>query len=288
MSIFLYGIGAISVLAGLAMTWFGITIELSFGNALVTAGTTAVIGGLVVVALGAVVSRLQQIIDAGSHAIAQPLRPLESFETPVAGRPAAGRIPFPPKPKLEPREPAPAVRPVVSRPLQDEPAASFAPSLPNPDEPPVTVAEDVSLSPPQPAAPSHASADRGAMHDEPAVSPSEKDALEWRPSEPPPVEEHRGAFSFIWPADRKAEKAPPAAKDEPPPMEAEAQEPAPEPGAPAPRSEPPASVAVLKSGVVDGMGYTLYVDGSIEAELPQGTLRFASIHELRQHLEQNT
>ena len=31
------------------------------------------------------------------------------------------------------------------------------------------------------------------------------------------------------------------------------------------------------------MGYTLYVDGSIEAEL-QGTLRFASINELRSHL----
>jgi hypothetical protein len=45
------------------------------------------------------------------------------------------------------------------------------------------------------------------------------------------------------------------------------------------------TVAVLKSGVVDGMGYTLYVDGSIEAELPDGTLRFASINELRAHLE---
>ena len=45
------------------------------------------------------------------------------------------------------------------------------------------------------------------------------------------------------------------------------------------------AVAILKSGVVDGMGYTLYVDGSIEAELPQGTLRFASINELRSHLE---
>jgi hypothetical protein len=43
----------------------------------------------------------------------------------------------------------------------------------------------------------------------------------------------------------------------------------------------------MKSGVVDGMGYTLYVDGSIEAELPQGTLRFASINDLREHLEQN-
>ena len=49
--------------------------------------------------------------------------------------------------------------------------------------------------------------------------------------------------------------------------------------------EPPRAVAVLKSGVVDGMGYTLYVDGSIEAELPDGTLRFTSINELRAHLE---
>jgi hypothetical protein len=50
----------------------------------------------------------------------------------------------------------------------------------------------------------------------------------------------------------------------------------------------PRTVAILKSGVVDGMGYTLYVDGSIEAELPQGTLRFASINELRSHLEKNS
>jgi len=50
-------------------------------------------------------------------------------------------------------------------------------------------------------------------------------------------------------------------------------------------SAEPASV--LKSGVVDGMAYTLYSDGSIEAQLPQGTLRFGSITELRHHLEQS-
>ena len=65
---------------------------------------------------------------------------------------------------------------------------------------------------------------------------------------------------------------------------------APAGAAPARRAEPekPRTVAILKSGVVDGMGYTLYVDGSIEAELPQGTLRFASINELRSHLEKNS
>jgi hypothetical protein len=43
---------------------------------------------------------------------------------------------------------------------------------------------------------------------------------------------------------------------------------------------------VLRSDVVDGMTYTLFSDGSIEAQLLQGTLRFGSITELRQHLEQ--
>jgi hypothetical protein len=52
------------------------------------------------------------------------------------------------------------------------------------------------------------------------------------------------------------------------------------------RVSEPRPIAILKSGVIDGMAYTLYTDGSIEAELPQGTMRFASIDELRAHLEQ--
>jgi hypothetical protein len=44
-------------------------------------------------------------------------------------------------------------------------------------------------------------------------------------------------------------------------------------------------VAVLKQGTVDGMSYTLYTDGSIDAEFPEGRIRFNSIEELRQHLE---
>jgi hypothetical protein len=45
---------------------------------------------------------------------------------------------------------------------------------------------------------------------------------------------------------------------------------------------------ILKSGVVDGMAYTLYADGSIEAKLPHGTVRFGSIAELRAHIESNS
>jgi hypothetical protein len=86
----------------------------------------------------------------------------------------------------------------------------------------------------------------------------------------------------MWPADSRPARRPASEESK--------FEPKPDlPPAPAPeaqRAEPPA--AILKSGVVDGMGYTLYVDGSIEAELPNGTLRFASIDELRDHLVKNS
>jgi hypothetical protein len=50
--------------------------------------------------------------------------------------------------------------------------------------------------------------------------------------------------------------------------------------------EPPASpeAKVVRSGVIGGMAYTLYSDGSIEAELPIGTVRFGSIAELQDHV----
>jgi hypothetical protein len=47
---------------------------------------------------------------------------------------------------------------------------------------------------------------------------------------------------------------------------------------------PPATL--LKSGVVDGMAYSLYSDGSIEAQMAEEMMRFASIDELRAHLDQ--
>jgi hypothetical protein len=47
--------------------------------------------------------------------------------------------------------------------------------------------------------------------------------------------------------------------------------------------QPP--ITILKSGVVDGMAYSLYSDGSIEAQMPEGMMRFGSIDELRAHLD---
>jgi hypothetical protein len=41
---------------------------------------------------------------------------------------------------------------------------------------------------------------------------------------------------------------------------------------------------VYRSGVIDGMAYTLFMDGSIEAELPDGTVKFASVDDLQKYL----
>jgi hypothetical protein len=57
---------------------------------------------------------------------------------------------------------------------------------------------------------------------------------------------------------------------------------------PRPAKEEVRASAVAKSGIVDGMPYTLYTDGSIVAQLPQGTVRFGSIAELRAHIETNS
>ena len=63
----------------------------------------------------------------------------------------------------------------------------------------------------------------------------------------------------------------------------------PAPPRPPPRPAKPVAngtpeTTVYKSGVIDGMAYTLFMDGSIEAELPQGKVRFASVDELQKYL----
>ena len=82
---------------------------------------------------------------------------------------------------------------------------------------------------------------------------------------------------------------PPAAGRRPPPRSPSifAEPGPPPPPEPAPAVEQ-APVTVLKSGIVDGMAYSLYSDGSIEAQMPEGMMRFASIDELRAHLDQRS
>ncbi len=290
-------IGCIAVMVGVAMVGFGIPIsEFSFGNTLIVAGTTLGTGGLIIIGLSVVAKQLNRIAEGqGVHLPSHPSQPVETFELPAEARPAPAPFPFPPQPAIG--EPHPAERPTtppVPSDLEREvrPGQSFAPAFRKPEASPVTVEDEVSLSPPmatsapgeieaglRPASPGGGS---GA-----AETPREP-SIETRRSEPPvasPRELPSSYFDNMWPAKSKISPVVESQKSDLPPRDREsiARTPAPEP-----RPAQPRSVAILKSGVVEGMAYTLYVDGSIEAELPQGTLHFASIDELRSHLEKNS
>jgi hypothetical protein len=300
MSVLLFVVGAIAVMVGVGMVGYGIPInEFSFGNTLIVAGTTAVVGGLIVIAISAAVSKLQRIAETlATRTPVRSSRPIEMFEPPSGSRaaPMPGQIPFPPRPKSEA-----AVReaqPPADMAVEDHPAAAAAPTLRNPDRP-AAVAEEfeakeyeyVSLSPQQPML-APAAVDQGEPAPPPPVSddafpvagmrPQPAVDAPWRSSPPPPLERQSETsyFDALWPAESRPAKRPVIDEAKPEPKQYLAPVPAPEA-----QSEP---VAILKSGVVDGMAYTLYVDGSIEAELPQGTLRFASINELRDHLAKNS
>ncbi|HJX09045.1 MAG TPA: hypothetical protein VJ733_00910 [Candidatus Binatia bacterium] len=309
MSGMLYGVGVFAVVAGAIAVSFGLPVhEFSFGNTLIGAGTTAAVGGLIVIGLGAVVAQLQRIHEAlATRAPIKSSRQFDTFENAAGARnaPAPGRIPFPPRPRADAgiREPQPfeprvetAVAPVSHA---DEPqaATSFAPTLRNPEESPVTVEDDVSLLPPHPMAPGQRET-TGPGPNEDQYEP--KLDADWRlpppPAAPAPTRPPQSSyFDAMWPAEPKLAKEPSKEPSKSPVGPETKHEAAAAPGWHADTDvpmQPPASeprgVAILKSGVVDGMGYTLYVDGSIEAELPQGTLRFGSINELRSHLEKNT
>jgi hypothetical protein len=298
MSGILYAVGAVAVVAGALMVGVGVPVnEFSFGNTLIISGVTAIAAGLIVAALGVVVSQLQRMTESlSARAPVRPSRPLDNMFGAAGSRdvPAASRVPFPAKPKSDAgvREPySPEPRHDSGMPADETSVPTFAPALRNPEESEVTVEDDVSLSPRQPTA--EAGRNMSFGHESGVTERHQEPMLDsdWRPSPRPAApasvrQSHSTYFDAMWPAEDKAAKEP-----EPHAAEAAVPEPAPhvepEAATPAPEEKEAQPVAILKSGVVDGMGYTLYVDGSIEAELPQGTLRFASINELRSHLEKN-
>ncbi|MGB6349293.1 MAG: hypothetical protein WBG10_04625 [Pseudolabrys sp.] len=296
MPVLLYGIGVFALFAGLVMVGFGIPInEFSFGNTLISAGTTAVVGGLIIIGLGVVAGQIRRMVEAISvQSSARFGQPMDTLEIPAVARGAIpqGRVPFPPRSKSEGELAAHA----STTTLDDEhPAQTYAPTLRNPDEPSVAVEDDISLSPHQPSTPTSPAAGSPFGSNGSGMGDKSRESMaDWRSPLPPaspgippqPRPLHNANFDAMWPAEEKPLKSPPAGEFKPEPK---ISPPSRDAAANAPRSADPEgqksrAVAILKSGVVDGMGYTLYVDGSIEAELPQGTLHFASINELRNHL----
>jgi hypothetical protein len=280
------GIGFL--LAGLLAIGFGIPVkEFSFGNTLIVTGAVAACTGMIMLGLWMVVRELKNIARRLGPGVPQelPMAALSaalgdqapedggflfSRDQPAPKNAGSGEPGAPSAPPWqddaasrgsEPVEAAPAVKPrrnllfsSSSRKERERAEARTAdPSAPD-------------LRPAPPAAPLPAP----------------------EPSEAPPA-----SFDDAWPKSERARTA------DVPPQRRPARAPSTftEAGAAATgtdRSPPPARneeqppVTVLKSGVVDGMAYSLYSDGSIEAQMPEGMMRFASIDELRSHLDQRS
>src|SRR4029078_128408 len=106
MSVFLFSVGTLALVAGLVMVGFVIPInEFSFGNTLIGAGVTAAVGGLIIIALGIAVGQLRRIAEMLAGDLpAKYAQPMALVEAAGASSPAAGvpdRIPFPPRPRSE-------------------------------------------------------------------------------------------------------------------------------------------------------------------------------------------
>ena len=252
------GVGA--VLAGLLVILFAIPIrEFGFGNTLMLIGVLSVCTGMILLALSAVVAELKVIA-----------RRLMDAQVPSEVRPRQVAAPVPDQPQAD---------------IAADETAPLAPPIRQEDIPPrsAPTPPEVELSEPVPAAPPPRPKRNllfsSSMRKDREHAP---DAVE---AEPAPAN-----FEDAWP---KADRGRPG---DIPPQRRTARAPAGAPeaseGAVSERRAPPPApgpaqpaVTVLKSGVVDGMAYSLYSDGSIEAQMPEGLMRFASLDELTAHID---
>jgi hypothetical protein len=275
------GIGVL--LVGLLAIGFGIPVkEFSFGNTLILVGAVAACTGMVLVGLWTVVRELKNI--------AQRLGP---------GMPAASRAGTGPRP---------AAAGATPRDAQENEGFLFGrgePALENPWQEEAATRDRTRADAPEPVEAAPAVKPRRNLLFS-SSSRKERERAEARATDPsaiaaidvrPPVAEADqmsppATFDDAWPQSERAKTAavPPQVRSSRAPStftDANAG------GAPAADRHPPVArqedqppVTVLKSGVVDGMAYSLYSDGSIEAQMPEGMMRFASIDELRSHLDQ--
>jgi hypothetical protein len=268
--------GIVAMLAGVLAIVYGLLLDLSFGNTLILAGAFGVCSGLIVLAQTAVVRELRNLgrklgprmtpetrfrLGAGEEGFAPP----RDLGAPIEGvLPAVPAAPTPPW-----REEAPS-RDRMRQESAGSPAVAPPPEVVEPAPPKrrnlmfsSTMRKDRERPPP---VDQHADMDQQALAGD---------------SSPAGFEDAWPRFDRMRPSEAMAQRR--AARAALPEGKVGAQ-------APTSREEPPPTVAatVVKSGVVDGMAYSLYSDGSIEAQMPEGMMRFASIDELRAHLDQRT
>jgi hypothetical protein len=288
---FLLALGAAITAAGLALVASGVSFQdHAFDVSNATPGVVAIIGGCILVGLAFVVRALLRVERA---LLGKPMpRAVSPVDMPAAGsveRAGEPRIPLPTQLKTA------AIDATVSPATAEQPAAQVSleksTTTDRIDSAPVVDAGDVLLLPNAPVRPDDennvaqpgVTKLNGSAHATPTAR---------LPGGPTPRPQPKSSiFDTLWPkAPRSPGEAQPAAVQPAPVAEAPVArtvEPAPGVALHAAPAQTSAGVSILKSGVVEGMAYTLYSDGSIEAQLPGGTLRFRSITELRSHIEQN-
>jgi hypothetical protein len=299
------GIGVI--LAGLAAIGFGIPVkEFGFGNTLILTGSVGVCTGLVMISLGLVVGEMRklaaQLAQPARGAAPLPRRGLNlsstddrdddgqytpvsssvSREAPEPSAPSGGEEQVPPwqDEVLRDRERLAAAASAAEEPKRRNLMFSSTRRDREKDRTDaVAQALELDLEGPAPV-PQREDESRDDEAPKVEAAPRFEDA--WsrgdRPASPP----DRPRFSD---AIRQAARASATHTERfsdrlPDPSEI------PDRNEAAPAAAPrPSGATVLKSGVVDGMAYSLYSDGSIEAQMPEGLMRFSSIDDLRAHLE---
>ena len=281
------GIGLL--LAGLVTVGLGIQLELSFGNTLILTGAIAACTGMLMISLWVVARELKKIALRLGAGVAMEARPATAAaaSNPRHQVPEGGGLPSTRDQRsaedLDDLELAALVQPPA--PWQGEVARDRG----RPD--------GANMSESAEAAPA-AKPRRNLMFS--SSSRKERERASGRMPDPsmddlgpapPPLELNEVAppsFEDGWSKPERSRGA------EPTPQRRGGRASSPSKAAsaggdryaPAARKEDRAGVIILKSGVVDGMAYSLYSDGSIEAQMPEGMMRFGSIDELRAHLDQ--
>jgi len=280
MPLFLLLLGGLAALGGVALIGAGVAMRDAFNSDVVTPGTITAVGGLLLIGMGLTVRELQRV--------AQAVAGLPPIRDDRQGRGAnvaysangAARLPFPPMPSLHfdlpvvPGPGAPVVEAANSRLAQRDTALTTAHTEPRSGglgAAPVvfqaangaTAAPAIPRLSPKSDRPAAANGAAGRGFNGARQAKQRTDVTPLASQAPPPLPRAAMPVSASEERDSKiAALAQTASTD----------------GAAAP-------VAALKSGIIEGMAYTLYSDGSIDAELPQGKLRFGSIRALRDHIE---
>jgi hypothetical protein len=297
--------GLVLSVAGVALAASGVSLhDRIFDMTVATPGIVAAVGGLLLVGLGLALRLLRRIEQSlSTRPMPRVARPGETLEpSPASEGPSEARIAFPPK--ANSRSQSAPIAAVASPAVADERQLEDLQPVKLPERAPALarsestkIAEDAD-SPPSPSSvdeAAEAASARIARRRNSAAPARVTPRLDMSARSQLTTERPKGpAFDALWPArsapPAQAVTIPAAATPLPAAPEVEPEQngatvlDAPEAVVLAATDE---TVSVLKSGVVDGMAYTLFSDGSIEAGLPQGTLRFGSITELRNHIEQS-